>query len=250
MNNKWKWSAQLGVVLLCALGLKAFYSTASPDALRFILAPTTWLVELVSGRSFDFEAHAGYMSSDHSFLIAAPCAGVNFLITAFVMLTLRELWLNRYANIHWSFIPIAAVTSLGTTIITNAVRICVALRLQGLRDDIMGLNPSEIHRTEGILVYFGFLLLLYMITETGHTRTAWDWLKRARLPLGIYYVVTLGLPFLNGAFRQGMEFWEHSAFVLILPLVIVAATVIIRWLTQRRQVIVQTVSTDGGISDC
>jgi exosortase K len=250
MNNKWKWSAQLGVVLLCALGLKAFYSTASPDALRFIFAPTTWLVELVSGRSFDFEAHAGYMSSDHSFLIAAPCAGVNFLITAFIMLTLRELWLNRNRNIHWSFIPIAAVTSLGTTIITNALRICVALRLQTVRHEIVGLNPNEIHRVEGILVYFSSLLMLYMITETSHTKAASDWLKRARFPLGIYYVVTLGLPLLNGAFRQGIEFWEHSAFVLILPLVIVGATVIIRWLTLRQQVIVQTVSTDGGISDC
>jgi len=207
-------------------------------------------VELMSGRSFDFEAHAGYMSSDHSFLIAAPCAGVNFLITAFLMLTLRELWLNRYANIHWSFIPIAVVTSLGTTIITNAVRIYVALRLQGLRHEIVGLNPNEIHRTEGILVYFGFLLLLYMITETTHTGTAWDWLKRARFPLGIYYVVTLVMPLLNGAFRRGTEFWEHSAFVLILPLVTVATIVIIYWLTQRRQVVGQTVSTDGGISEC
>src|SRR5690349_1521548 len=89
MNNRQKWSAQLSVVGLCALALKLHYSFASPDQLRWILSPTTWLVELISGRSFSFESHAGYMSSDQRFLIAASCAGVNFMIAAFLMLTLR-----------------------------------------------------------------------------------------------------------------------------------------------------------------
>ena len=80
------WSAQLAVVVLCALALKFYYSTATPDELRWILAPTTVLVELLSGKSFEFESYTGYMSSDHRFVIAAPCAGVNFLITAFLML--------------------------------------------------------------------------------------------------------------------------------------------------------------------
>src|SRR5689334_5204226 len=76
------WSAQLAVVVLCALALKFYYSTATPNELRWILAPTTALVELLSGRSFEFESFTGYMSSDHTFVIAVSCAGVNFLITA------------------------------------------------------------------------------------------------------------------------------------------------------------------------
>src|SRR4029079_2863503 len=108
MTSKTRWSAQLVVVMLCALTLKFFYSTASPDELRCILAPTTKLVELLSGRTFNFEAHAGYMSSDHSFLIAASCAGVNFLLTAFLMLMLKRLWQCRFEGIGWSFFPIAA----------------------------------------------------------------------------------------------------------------------------------------------
>ena len=35
--------AQLLVILLCASGLKLYYSTASPNDLRWILAPTTFL---------------------------------------------------------------------------------------------------------------------------------------------------------------------------------------------------------------
>ncbi|HSD45603.1 MAG TPA: exosortase K, partial [Pyrinomonadaceae bacterium] len=86
MRQKLIWGAQLVLVGLCALALKFYYSTATADELRWILAPTTLFVELLSGERFEFESLAGYMSSDHRFVIAVPCAGVNFLITAFLML--------------------------------------------------------------------------------------------------------------------------------------------------------------------
>lgn len=208
------------VVLLCALGLKLFYSTASPDNLRWILAPTTRLVEFASGQSFSFEAHAGYMSSDHSFLIAASCAGVNFLIAAFLMLTLKRLWFDRFENISWRFVPVAALMAYVATIITNTVRICVALRLQELRSEITWLSPNQLHRAEGIIVYFGSLWLLYVMTDRGASKL------RIVFPLSVYYATTLGLPILNGAYRQGLEFWEHSFFVLVLPVMLVVPVVL------------------------
>src|SRR6478672_6880771 len=106
MNSKWKKSAQLFAIGLCALALKVHYSVASPDQLRWILAPTTWMVELLSGQSFSFESHAGYMSSDQSFLIAASCAGVNFMIAAFLMLSLRVLLIERSQPVSWRVVPV------------------------------------------------------------------------------------------------------------------------------------------------
>src|SRR2546423_10968093 len=94
-NRRYKQLAQLIVILLCALTLKQFYSTANVNELRWILAPTTVLVELVSGSRFEFESYAGYINSDHSFIIAASCAGVNFLLTAFLMLSLGKVWRER-----------------------------------------------------------------------------------------------------------------------------------------------------------
>ena len=70
-NRSGKQLAQLIVVLLCALTLKQYYSTANVNELRWILAPTTVLVELVSGSRFEFESYAGYINSDRSFVIAA-----------------------------------------------------------------------------------------------------------------------------------------------------------------------------------
>ena len=105
MNRKVNWNrvAQVVVVLLVALGLKQYYSTASANQLRWILAPTTLLVSLVSGETFQFESYAGYVTSDHTFVIAAACAGVNFLITAFLMLALRKLWVDKSAKVSWRF---------------------------------------------------------------------------------------------------------------------------------------------------
>src|ERR1041385_5141430 len=124
------WGAQLAIVMLCAFALKQYYSTATANELRWILAPTTLLVELLSGRSFQFESYTGYMSTDHTFVIAVSCAGVNFLITAFVMLALRRLWEGRVEGVSWRVLPISIVIAYMATVIVNAVRICIALEMQ------------------------------------------------------------------------------------------------------------------------
>jgi len=70
------------------------------------------LVELITGVSFTFESYSGYMSGDHSFLIAASCSGVNFLITAFLMLALARLWKCRSQAVSWSFIPLSLLSRI------------------------------------------------------------------------------------------------------------------------------------------
>ncbi|HKU74706.1 MAG TPA: exosortase K, partial [Pyrinomonadaceae bacterium] len=224
MNRKLIWGAQLLVVVLCALALKVYYSTASPDELRWILAPTTVLVELLSGRSFTFESYTGYMSSDHRFVIAVSCAGVNFLLTAFLMLGLRRLWRDRFAGVSWSFLPVTAVVAYVTTVIANTVRICIALEIQRYDFQVSGLSGNQLHRVEGIVVYFGFLLLLFVLTEKRNSIPSRRWVL---FPLLIYYATTIGMPLLNGSYRQGIVFWEYSLFVLILPLILLVTYAIL-----------------------
>ena len=260
-NRSGKQFAQLIVVLLCALTLKQYYSTANVNELRWILAPTTVLVELVSGSRFEFESYAGYINSDRSFVIAASCAGVNFLLTAFLMLSLGKLWRDRAQSIPWSFIPAAAVFGYLTTLVANTFRIAIALRLRAISPGIGWLDAKQLHRLEGILVYFGFLLLLYWVSEkmsrkTGsrdyqtaalNNRTRSDndqmlplnheiessceasslsrnLLRQSIFPLLIYYATTLGIPLAN-AIRQpfviATGFWQHLLFVLLTPLVVI-----------------------------
>jgi exosortase K len=227
--------AQLVVVLLCAVAVKQYYSTASVNQLRWILAPTSWLVEFLSGKDFAFESYTGYMSSDHTFVIAASCAGVNFLITSFLMLSLRKLWRERASKIPWRFLAEMAAVAYVVTIIANAMRISSSLLMRRTPLEI-GLSANQMHRFEGIFVYFGFLLLLFLVSETvsqrgsagaSHPRSASRGiLRQALFPLLIYYATTLAIPLANGAYRQGSDFLEHALFVLMTPLLVLVPVLV------------------------
>lgn len=216
----WKWIAQFTVVLICAFALKFHYSTASADQLRWILAPTTFLVEIITGASFEFEASAGYLSRERFFLIANSCAGVNFLLAAFLMLTLGKLLRNPSKHMAWGFIPIAAAIAYLFTLAANTARISVALWLRQMPVEFGSLEPSELHRFEGIFIYFGFLLLLFLVSERIDQGKTSALFARPFVPLLIYYAVALGIPLANGASRQGSDFLNHALAVLLIPLLL------------------------------
>ena len=226
---------KLLVVLACAFALKLHYSMANPNELRWILAPTKALVQLVSGTTFTFESYAGYLSADRTFLIAGACAGVNFLITAFLMLSLRKLWLHRAEKVSWTFLPLAAVNAYVATLLANTIRISVALQVKENPINVGWLDRDQFHRLEGICVYFGFLLLLFVISERGNREKGSSLVSQLLFPLLVYYATTLGFPLANGAFRQGINFWEHSLFVLLLPLILLVPFPLFRKLRRRCQ---------------
>lgn len=242
--------AQLVVVLLCAASIKWYYSTASVNELRWILAPTTALVELISGMRFEFESHAGYMSSDHTYLIAASCAGVNFLITAFLMLSLGKLWRARARQIPWSFFAGVAVVAYFATLVANTVRISFSLFLRGMHLEF-GLTANQMHRFEGIFLYFGFLLLLFLLSDRfgwlssgerplserlqANSRShRFVLIRRFLLPLLVYYAITLGIPFANGAHDRGSAFLEHSFYVLLTPLLLLLPVITFQFYLEGR----------------
>jgi exosortase K len=218
------WGAQLAIVALCAFALKQYYSTTTANELRWILAPTTFMGEVLSGRSFTFESYTGYMSNDHTFVIAVPCAGVNFLITAFVMLALRRLWQGRFESVSWRFLPVGMAIAYVTTVIANAVRIWVALEIQRRAFEVSGLSENQLHRLEGIVVYFGFLMLLFFVMER----------RLLMFPVVIYYAMTLGVPIVNGSFHRA-GFWEHFGFVMVVPLVVLLPIFMLRFVRQDLQ---------------
>ena len=242
MNLRFNWTriAQCVVALAGALALKLHYSTASADQLRWILAPTAALVEMVSGASFEFESRAGYISRERGFLIANSCAGVNFLIAAFLTLSMRKLIGDRSKAGAWGFLPTAAMIAYLTTLVANTTRITIALLLRQSPAEIgpvfgpvFGwMNPDQLHRFEGVFIYFGFLLLLFVVSEKMSAGKTSGSLWRLFLPLLVYYAIALGLPLLNGGFRQGADFWRHALFVLLIPLLLTLSSLIFRRLAQ------------------
>jgi hypothetical protein len=97
----------------------------------------------------------------------------------------------------------------------------------------IGLSPDQLHRFEGVFVYFAVLLLLFLISERlsdrvgGKPCLSYEGLpnrfrlfRRSLFPLLVYYAVTLGVPIANGAYKQGSNFTEHAVFVLVVPLLL------------------------------
>ena len=220
-----KTAAQAAVVVLAAWAMKAFYSTASVNELRWILWPTKTVVEWITGTRFYFEAFAGYMSEDRSFVIAAACSGVNFLIAVFLMLSLRKLWDGRRDGVGWLSIVRIAMLSYFVAIGANVVRISSALWLNSGPHQFAGMDREDLHRLDGILIYFGAMLLVWVAYERLSTQEGVRGLRNYILPLAVYYAVTLLVPVMNGALRGG-HFLQHAVFVLVTPIALVAMAIL------------------------
>lgn len=223
-GGAWR-GAAAGAVFLVALGaafaLKRFYSTASAADLRFVLAPTVWLVELAGGHDFDWTSR-GYLSAELRFLVAPVCAGVNFLVVAFCALVLG---LVRPARPAWQNVGIllaSAAAAYGATVVANAVRILVAIPLWTHGVSFGGLGGARLHELVGVVVFLGMLLLLHQAARRLASAPVQAW-----APLLPYAGVMLVIPLLRGAHRRP-EFWGHAALVTGALLVTAAAGLALR----------------------
>ncbi len=220
----------LGLVI--ALGLKYYYSGASSDALNWILVPTSRLVEYLSGIHFEMELHSGLVSHSHRYIIAPSCAGINFLTIAFstffFSLTYRLKGIER--KLLWLGISLAMTYLL--TLGANALRVIAAIYLY--RADIYGgwMTPERVHRIEGTLIYFVFLLFAYvtvgrivehfLLNKSGERKNAIFQRKNLLdktyvflIPFFCYSFIALGIPLLNVAHQLNRtKYMEHSFWVI------------------------------------
>jgi exosortase K len=171
----------------------------------------------VVGSDFVFRPGEGYLSRELSILVSPACAGVNFLVVAFLSLTLGferalKTWRDRAA-----WLAASAVAAYLTTLLVNALRICLSVWLAHLAARVLGLTFQSAHRLLGIAVYLAGLITLCLTVQV--------WL-RSRMPatartpallcaLGCYLGVTLVVPLLRGA-AHNPEYWGHAAPVSVL----------------------------------
>jgi exosortase K len=155
----------VAAAVLIAWALKRHYAGARADDLWWILTPTAELAGVITATPFEMQAGEGYLSRDRLFLIEKSCAGVNFLIAAFGLLIVALF--HRVAS------PLPAARLLGASLVAayvfavmvNAVRITIAMWLAAHPIARSTLSAADVHRIEGIVVYFGGLVLLYELTQ-------------------------------------------------------------------------------------
>jgi exosortase K len=151
--------------LLIAWGLKRHYADARADDLLWMLRPTAWLVSITTGATFTLQPGEGYLSRERLFLIEKSCAGINFMIAAFGMLVVALFHRLRSQAAAVQVLGVSLLASYSAAVLVNALRIAIAMRLAAHLGALSGLTAADVHRIEGITVYFGGLVVLHELVR-------------------------------------------------------------------------------------
>jgi exosortase K len=151
--------------LLMAWGLKRHYAGARADDLGWMLRPTAQLVGVMTGQSFTLQPGEGYFSRDRLFLIEKSCAGINFMVAAFGMLIFALLHRVGSGVSAARVLSVSLLASYSAALLVNTVRIAVAMWLAAHPVASAAFSAADVHRVEGITVYFGGLVLLYELVQ-------------------------------------------------------------------------------------
>jgi exosortase K len=155
----------VAVVALAVWCMKRHYADSRPDDLWWILSPTARLVGVATGATFTMAPGEGYVSRERLFLIEKSCAGINFMVAAFGMLVFALLHRVGSAVSAVRVLGIGLVGSYMAAVLVNAARIVVAMWLAAHPVALSALTASDVHRVEGIAVYFGGLVLLFELVQ-------------------------------------------------------------------------------------
>ena len=160
----------LAVTALVVWGMKRHYADARADDMWWILTPTTRVVGALTGTAFVAVPSEGYVSYERLFVIEKSCAGVNFLVAAFGMLVIAQLHRVGSGLSGLWLLESSLMASYAAAISVNAVRITIAMWLAEHPSGLSTLTSAEIHRLEGIVVYFAGLVLLYELARLTERR--------------------------------------------------------------------------------
>ena len=133
------------------------------SGLMSVVAMTRQIV--MARTSFALQPGEGYFSRDRLFLIEKSCAGINFMIAAFGMLIFALLHRvgSRFSAAR--VLSVSLLASYSAAVLVNAVRIAIAMWLGAHPSALSAFSAGDVHRVEGITVYFGGLVLLYELVQ-------------------------------------------------------------------------------------
>lgn len=153
------------VAALVIFGMKRHYAEAGADDLWWILTPTARVVSAMTGTAFVAVPAEGYVSHEQLFVIEKSCAGINFLVAAFGMLVIALFHRVKSGPSGVWVTGASLLASYGAAIFVNATRITIAMWLADRPSALSSFAPAQVHRVEGIVVYFAGLMLLYELVR-------------------------------------------------------------------------------------
>jgi len=224
------------IVLAVALGLKYHYSRAGSDDLEWILKPAAGLCQFITSVEFEHESGSGYINREYRVIIAPSCAGVNFMIAAFVLAAATGFRHFKTARLKMFWLIGSLVQAYLATIMANTFRIIAAIYTINANFGYVWLNHERIHRFQGIIIYFLSLILFYVLTQKiasyqSNIKPASDrHVANSWAPFLTYSAIVSGIPILNLAWKNDpCRFWEHLFTVSTVSLFISILLYFVQW---------------------
>ena len=229
--NYWLLCTAAAIVTLV---MNHFCRTNDSDALTWILTPTARWVSILSGISFEYLPHQGYVNHFHQFLIAPSCAGSRFMLLTFLMLVFSFLITNFLeensgftdgirVRREYLWFGFSMVLSYIATIFVNGVRITVSIYLPEVleRKHLMDgwLTDDRLHTLIGTVTYFTSLCVVYLLAS--QLRRCMFRQRNCQtgillfVPAFWYLLVVLALPFIKRMYHNEWDGFGQYAILII-----------------------------------
>lgn len=134
------------------------------DRILFILKPVTLLVSMFTTAEFHFVEGAGFVNEGLQVVIGKACAGGNFFSLLFAMLVFSFIPVIKGKQKQLKAWFLFLLSAYGLTIVANSSRIISTLLLMRL-GLLVGRYQSAIHQLIGIVFYFSYLVIAYVLVN-------------------------------------------------------------------------------------
>ncbi len=207
-----------GLTIITTLVMRYFCRTNDSDTLKWILTPTTRWVSTLSGISFEYIPHMGYINHFYQFLIAPSCSGSRFMLLTFIMLIFSFLYQIDTTLKGFIWFILSAAFSYVSTIFVNSIRIIASIyfpiRLEDLQLIHGFLTQDRLHTIIGSTVYFSGLCIIYILVSFIFKRIFLSTgFSTIIAPAFWYMLIVLALPFLKRLYKNE---WEGFAWYAVL----------------------------------
>ncbi len=227
--------------------LRYFSKATDSDVINWMLAPTVRWVSVLSGITFEYLPHQGYASHAYYFLVAPSCAGIRFMMIAFLMLMFSSLHRIEKKKSGYLWFCFSIIFSYLATILVNSIRITASIHLPfllkraGLLDG--WLTPDRLHTLTGTIVYFSSLCVIYLLSSsickrwflrgdaetssalspTAPTGACRIPSRRLIVPVFWYLLTVLVLPFCKRVVTNDWEGFGQYALLVLASCFVIAA---------------------------
>lgn len=149
------------------VGINFVRPLMSNDSLQFLLYPTQKLVGFFLGLNFNYTSEMGYLCSTMPIAIEKSCSGINYfnVVTVVSIICLFAYLSKVRIPKLLMLVPALIVFGYIFTVLVNAVRIIIGIKLQAFAFNHSWFPNHFMHELVGVFYLIVFIVLYFLLTR-------------------------------------------------------------------------------------